>query len=133
MGTAIQETHDKGENDRKYRGHRIIKKEEFAEEITKVMKYNERHIEVAIKDKIIISNTYAPHKGYNKEIQKEYWEGIEKNLYKTEDNKKMHIWLTDNSGQLGTRSNKCKNIGKHVRTKICNKGNGANLKKNATK
>merc|ERR1711915_606706 len=154
---AIQETHDKRENDRSYRGHRIIKsaakevkdkdgkqklaeagvaiimKEEFAEEITKVIKYNERHIEVTIKNNIIISNTYAPHKGYSKEIQKEYWEGIEKNLYKTEDNKKMHIWMTDNNGQLGTKSKKCKNIGKHVRTKICNKGNGANLKKNATK
>merc|ERR1711915_31197 len=47
----------------------------------------------------------------------------------TEDNKKMHIWMTDNNGQLGTRSKKCKNIGKHVRTKICSKGNGANLKK----
>merc|ERR1711915_50949 len=87
---AIQETHDKRENDRSYRGHRIIKsaakevkgkdgkqklaeagvaiimKEEFAEEVTKVIKYNERHIKVAIKNNII-SNTYAPHiKRYKK-------------------------------------------------------------------
>ena len=90
---AIQETHDKRENDRKYREHRIIRspakeivgkdgkqkiaeagvafivKEEFAEEITQVTKYNERHIEIRIRDEIIVSNTYAPHTGYKEEVR----------------------------------------------------------------
>jgi len=151
--TAIQETHDKKENDSKYRDHRIIRspaketigkdgkkklpeagvafiiKEEFAEEITRVTKFNERHIEIRIKEEIIISNTYAPHTGYKEEVKKEYWENINKNLYKAEDNKKMHIWLTDNNGQLGTKGKRDKNIGVNTRVKISSKGNGANLRK----
>merc|ERR1712168_1519962 len=150
---AIQETHDKKNNDRRYRNHRIIKsaakevigkdgkqktaeagvaiiiKEEFAEKITKVLKYSERHMEITIGNDIIISNTYAPHSGYKEQVRKEYWEDLKKNLYKTEDNKKMHIWLTDNNGQLGTKAKNNRNIGNHTRTKICSKGNGANMRK----
>jgi len=110
-------------------GVAFILKEELAEEITKITKFNERHIEIKIREEIIVSNTYAPHTGYKEEVRKEYWESIGKNLYKTEDNKKMHIWLTDDNGQLGTKGKRDKNIGVNTRVKISSKGNGANLRK----
>ena len=61
---------------------------------------------------------------------KKYWDSIRENIYTPKEKEnKMHIWLTDNNGQLGTTRKNDKNIGKYTHENISEKGNGKNLEK----
>ena len=79
---------------------------------------------------IVITNTYAPDMNKTIDERKNYWDKVEENIYtpKEKDNK-IHIWLTDNNGQLGTTRKNDKNIGKYTYKKISEQGNGKNLEK----
>ena len=66
-------------------GVAIAVHEYWKESISNIIKFDERHMQMTIQGEeiekpIIISNTYAPHKGYSEEKKEKYWENIIKRM-----------------------------------------------------
>ena len=93
--------------------------------IQQTTKYNERHIEIRLRN-LVITNSYAPDSSYSNIARERYWETLEKNIYKVSDNNITHIWTTDNNGQRGA-NNKNPYVGPHARVRNHEKGNGQKL------
>jgi hypothetical protein len=85
-------------------------------------------MQIALGKKIILSNSYTPDKSYSGKIREKFWTELNDNLYKTKDNGILHLWMTDNNGQLGY-GGKNPYIGKNCRVKNNEKGNGTQLAK----
>ena len=78
---------------------------------------------------IQIINSYAPHNGYSKIDQIDYWNNI-KHILKQTNNKQCTIWATDNNGQIAHDNKDINNIiGPWTTAQQTEPGNGQMLKK----
>jgi len=133
-------------------GVAIAVHEYWSESISNVTRYDERHIQLTIQGEniqkpIIISNTYAPHKGYSEIKKAEYWERTKTRIEEIRKKKDIiHIWATDNNGEVGSHrktkekekkqgkaenKEKFKTTGQYTRRDTNEKGNGQKLYKTA--
>ena len=72
---------------------------------------------------IQVINTYAPHRGYSKEAQCEYWQEA-RDILKTQATKQCAIWAPGNNGKIShDEEDKDNLIGKWTVTTTTENGN----------
>merc|ERR1712096_47303 len=89
-------------------------------------------IEIKLKtdnsiNNISMTNSYAPHHGYDNEEQNKYWETINEHLQNIPKNY-IKCWCTDNNGQV-SKSDIHNNIGDWAIANKNTEPNGINLAK----
>ena len=78
---------------------------------------------------ITITNSYAPHRGYRKQKRKTYWKEID-DTFRRIPKKHIHIWATDNNGQIACDENNDREImGMHTWADKTDDMNGKSMKK----
>ena len=121
-------------------GAAIIVNDTLAPMIRKVVRYNERVIQVTLQNAahdipVNIISIYAPHNGHAIEKRKLFWKEVNKNLMNVHK-KGIVICGIDANGQLGAGNNGTKHertIGMWTNAKATEKGNGTSLRNLCTK
>ena len=131
---SISETKEEATN-KGIGGVAIAYPKELTESITDVQKIPHRIMHMALKTnarckKIRIINSYAPHIGYGKEEQIQYWGEMGEILQHT-DQKQCTIWMADNNGQIAKDPNDIGNnaMGPWAIANKTEPGNGQELQK----